>query len=274
MPNDPMMTLGGEEGYQFGIETAPYDQVRRQRSWRWAQQDVLGERPFQQYVGPGHTEITISGYVTPHFKGGLRQIEYMAALADAGEPRQLVDSLGNVWGDFVITQIAETRRGIGPAGLPLRIEFSLTLVSTNLEQSPQAAAQSAAASASPETEPEPEPEPEGAAMAPGRIFGITADREPSSLVVSWGEPSSNVSSILDYQLQIGIGGAVLHADGRIGGSGRLLTVQGTRYQVSQALLEINEVHPLSFRVRARNAVGYAEQWSPIVQADPRPYREP
>ena len=131
MANDVYLSLGD---YRFGIETAAYEDIKRMWEWRWAQQDVLGAKPFQQYVGPGHTGLSIAGYVTPHFKGGLRQVDAMRAEADKGEPLQVVDSLGNVWGDFVITKIAETRRDIGPAGLPLRIEFSLTLLSTEIDR--------------------------------------------------------------------------------------------------------------------------------------------
>ena len=126
-----MMAIGG---YQFGIETAPYEQLRRTWAWRWAQQDVLNARPFQHYLGGGHTELLVSGYVTPHFKGGLGQIDAMRTEADKGEPMVVVDSLGNDWGDFVMTELVETRRDIGPAGLPLRIEFRLTLLSTEVRE--------------------------------------------------------------------------------------------------------------------------------------------
>ena len=98
MPNDVYLSLGN---YRFGVETAAYEQVRRAWAWRWAQQDVLGARPFQQYVGPGRAELVVSGYVTPHFKGGLRQVDAMRAEAERREALQLVDSLGDVWGDFV-----------------------------------------------------------------------------------------------------------------------------------------------------------------------------
>ena len=79
---------------------------------------------------PGLAELSLRGYVTPHFKGGLGQVDAMRTEADRGEALQVVDALGDVWGDFVVTQISETRRAVGPAGLPLRIEFVLTLCST------------------------------------------------------------------------------------------------------------------------------------------------
>lgn len=127
MANDPMMDMGG---FQFGIETAPYEQLRRTWAWRWVPQDVLNAPPSYQYVGTGHEELVINGYITPHFKGGLHQVEAMRREARKGETLIVVDSLGDVWGTFVITEIVETKRDVGPAGLPFRIEFRLTLLST------------------------------------------------------------------------------------------------------------------------------------------------
>ena len=79
--------------------------------------------------------------MTPHFKGGLRQVDAMRTEADRGAALQLVDSLGEVWGDFVVTGITETQRDIGPAGLPFRLDFQVTLRSTEVNrQEPQALA--------------------------------------------------------------------------------------------------------------------------------------
>ena len=47
--------------------------------------------PFHRNVGPGHGELVINDYVTPHFKGGLRQVDAMRAETDRGEALQLVD---------------------------------------------------------------------------------------------------------------------------------------------------------------------------------------
>ena len=76
--------------------------------------------------------------MTPHFWGGLRQLGAMRAGADRGEALPLVDSLGDAWRDFVIAGITGTRRGIGPAGLSLKIAFQMTLRSTEVDrQGPQ-----------------------------------------------------------------------------------------------------------------------------------------
>lgn len=63
--------------------------------------------------------------MTPHLKGGLPQVDAVRAGAERGEALQLVDSLGDVCGDFVVAGITETRRDIGPADLPLRPEFQV-----------------------------------------------------------------------------------------------------------------------------------------------------
>lgn len=128
MPNDVMMDVGG---YQFSLSTAAYEEIKRAWAWRWQQHDVIGTQPFQDFVGAGHTELTISGYVTPHYKGGLRQVDAMVAEADRGEPLSVVDSLGYIYGAFVIVEVDEVRKEIGPAGQPLRIDFRMVLRSTD-----------------------------------------------------------------------------------------------------------------------------------------------
>ena len=158
MANDTMLAVGD---YRFGLETAAYENIKRTWAWRWAQQNLLATEPFQQYVGPGHAELVINGYVTPHFKGGLHQVDAMRAEADKGEALSIVDSLGHIWGDFVITGITETRRDIGPIGLPLRIEFQVTLVSTVVDRTTPAGATGAPSAPSPAPPPvrsEPEPQ--------------------------------------------------------------------------------------------------------------------
>ena len=45
--------------------------------------------PFQQYVTPGHARLVINDYVTPHFKGGLRQANALPAEANRQGPQAL-----------------------------------------------------------------------------------------------------------------------------------------------------------------------------------------
>lgn len=53
---------------------------------------------------------------------------------DRGRALQLVDSLGDVWGNFCVTGITEARRDVGPARLPLRTRFRVTLRATEINR--------------------------------------------------------------------------------------------------------------------------------------------
>lgn len=121
-----MMALGT---YRFGLETAAYDTLTRSDSYRWVQQDRLGTKPAQQFIGPGPTTIQLPGVILPHFKGGLGQLDAMRAEADKGEELDLIDSLGKNWGKFCIKLIDETQSRLIASGQPRRIEFRVELIS-------------------------------------------------------------------------------------------------------------------------------------------------
>ena len=119
-----MMALGA---FRFGVNRANYQSFTRSATWRWEAQDRLGRNPALQYLGPGTDEITLQGVIYPHFKGGLRQIELMRLVANAGQPLILVDGLGWVWERWVITSVEETKTLFLADGAPRKIEFSVGL---------------------------------------------------------------------------------------------------------------------------------------------------
>ena len=119
-----MMALGT---FRFGVNRASYQSFSRDAAYRWAKQDRLGRDPALQYLGPDAEEITLEGVIYPHFKGGLRQMELMRAVARQGAPMMLVDGLGFVWQRWVITRVSETKSLFLADGAPRRIEFNVTL---------------------------------------------------------------------------------------------------------------------------------------------------
>jgi hypothetical protein len=119
-----MMALGT---FRFGVNRASYQMFTRDAAYRWAKQDRLGRDPALQYLGPDAEEITLEGVIYPHFKGGLRQMELMRAVARQGAPMMLVDGLGFVWQRWVITRVSETKSLFLADGAPRRIEFNVTL---------------------------------------------------------------------------------------------------------------------------------------------------
>ncbi len=122
---DVMMMLGLE--YQFSLSSSAYQQLRRSTEYRWPVQERLRRRPARQFVGPGNDAIELSGTIYPHYRGGLRQMECMRAVAGQGEPLRLVDGRGISWGRWCIERIEETQTVFFRNGDPRRVEFHLSL---------------------------------------------------------------------------------------------------------------------------------------------------
>lgn len=119
-----MMALGA---FRFGVLGGSYQEATRKASYRWETQDRLGRAPAQQFLGPGTEDITLKGVIYPHYRGGLRQVEAMRAIASTGVPLMLVDGLGWVWQRWVITDVTEVKSVLFADGTPRKIEFSIVL---------------------------------------------------------------------------------------------------------------------------------------------------
>tara|TARA_R110002073_G_scaffold58035_1_gene147482 strand:+ start:128 stop:520 length:393 start_codon:yes stop_codon:yes gene_type:complete len=123
--SETMMALGR---YRFSIDSAAYQELKHSQAYRWQAQERLQRRPAMQFLGAGEESIEFSGVIYPHFKGGLEQLETMRAEASKGQPLLLVDGLGFVWGQWVITQINEGQSFFQGNGQPLKQSFQLKLV--------------------------------------------------------------------------------------------------------------------------------------------------
>ncbi|WP_461210383.1 phage tail protein [Desulfocurvus sp. DL9XJH121] len=119
-----MMRLGK---YAFSLDGAAYSRLERSTAYRWAVQERHGREAALQFLGPGEDTLSLPGVVYPHFRGGLGQVDDMRAMAAAGEPLLLVDGLGKIHGQWVVTSVAETREVFFADGTPRRIEFTLGL---------------------------------------------------------------------------------------------------------------------------------------------------
>ena len=123
--SETMMALGT---YRFSIDSAAYQELKHSQPYRWQAQERLQRRPAMQFLGAGEESIELSGVIYPHFKGGLEQLDTMRAEASKGQPLLLVDGLGFVWGQWVITQIDEGQSFFQGNGQPLKQSFQLKLV--------------------------------------------------------------------------------------------------------------------------------------------------
>ena len=120
-----MMMLGS---YPFMLDTAAFQELKRSSEYRWQKMDRSGRKPAQQYLGPGADEISLSGEILPHWKGGYGQIDAMRAEAARGKPLTLIDGAGGyVLGQWVIRRIDQTHTELAADGSPHVIAFSLAL---------------------------------------------------------------------------------------------------------------------------------------------------
>ena len=119
-----MMALGI---FRFGMSGGGHQKLSRSASYRWRALDRIGRAPAQHYGGPGVQDITLEGVIYPHFKGGLRQVDLMRAMAGTGKPMMMVDGLGWVFKHWVIVRVEEKKTYLMADGAPRKIEFSMTL---------------------------------------------------------------------------------------------------------------------------------------------------
>jgi phage protein U len=119
-----MLALGP---FRFEMGQAPYQSLAMSQAWRWPGQARIGREPALQFTGRDPAEIRLQGVLFPGFDAGLAQVEEMRELADRGEPLQLVDGLGRVWGSWVIAEVGDTRGVLMDDGQPRRVSFEVKL---------------------------------------------------------------------------------------------------------------------------------------------------
>lgn len=122
--SETMMALGS---FRFSIDTAAYQELKHSQLYRWQSQERLLRRPALQFIGAGLATIELTGLIYPHYRGGLKQIDALRESAGRGEPLLLVDGLGFVWGQWVITQIDEGQSFFQANGQALKQSFQLKL---------------------------------------------------------------------------------------------------------------------------------------------------
>lgn len=118
-----MMALGQ---FVFSLHTLAYQDLQRQTNWRHASNSRVGARAAHQYVGAGDDTLTLQGLIVPEF-GQRLSLDELHAMADTGAAWPLVDGLGRVYGQWIITDKSESGTLFTQYGQPRRIEFSLSL---------------------------------------------------------------------------------------------------------------------------------------------------
>lgn len=129
-----MMKLGP---FVFSINTAAYQTLQRQDSYRWKTVEVIGSELAHQYLGPGERNITLAGVVYTHYDAGRQpfstqvvgteQVNSLRGVADAGAPMMLTDGRGRSYGRWVVTALSNSESIFMDNGAPKKQEFDLSL---------------------------------------------------------------------------------------------------------------------------------------------------
>ena len=114
--------------YYFNLDTAAFDELRRQTAFRWASQERLTRRPAQQAVGMGDEKITLKGAIYPGHKGGIKQLDTLRSIGALLLPLGLTTGYGHVLGDWCLTSIEEEQSVLLQGGIPRKQSFSLEFV--------------------------------------------------------------------------------------------------------------------------------------------------
>lgn len=111
--------------YYFNLDTAAFDELSRQSSFRWASQERLTRRPAQQAVGMGEDKMTLKGSIFPGHRGGLNQLDTLRSIGALLLPMGLTTGYGHVLGDWCLTSINEDQSALLQGGIPRKQAFTL-----------------------------------------------------------------------------------------------------------------------------------------------------
>ncbi len=131
----PMLILGV---FPFSVNTAAYQQLQRNTSYKWASQERLGHRtlkhfgiggPGYHFIGPGEESISLNGSIYPQYSGmiGRLSLSVLRLQADAGIALPLISFGGLLLGRYIVEQIQETNTLFFEDGAPRKIDFTLSL---------------------------------------------------------------------------------------------------------------------------------------------------
>lgn len=113
--------------FVFDTDSALFNELARQRSWRHARTERFGARAASQFLGPGDDHISLTGKLVPELAGSYSAIEKLVEMADAGEAYPLADGLGNILGQFTIDAMEEQHQNLIDTGRARTVDFRIDL---------------------------------------------------------------------------------------------------------------------------------------------------
>ncbi|WP_349970920.1 phage tail protein [Pseudomonas caspiana] len=115
--------------YYFNLDTAAFDELRRQTGFRWAGQERLTRSIAQQAIGQGEDKLSLKGVIFPGFKGGLKQLDTLRSMGRNLQPLSLTTGYGQVLGNWCLLSVDEEQSNLLAGGIPRKQGFSLEFVS-------------------------------------------------------------------------------------------------------------------------------------------------
>lgn len=115
--------------YFFNLDTAAFDELRRQTAFRWAGQERLSRSIAQQAIGQGEDKLSLKGVIFPGHKGGLKQLDTLRSIGRRLQPLSLTTGYGEVLGNWCLLSLDEEQSNLLAGGIPRKQTFSLEFVS-------------------------------------------------------------------------------------------------------------------------------------------------
>ncbi|KXV33152.1 hypothetical protein AD940_14390 [Gluconobacter thailandicus] len=123
--NAPVMLMLG--AFKFSLNTAPLTEMTRNTGATWGSIPRMGQYDAMQFTGPGPDTLEIPGVIFPDMFGYAVALDQLRAMMAAGNPYRLILGDGSIIGQWVITEIRETKSNFKPDANVRRIEFSVNL---------------------------------------------------------------------------------------------------------------------------------------------------
>lgn len=119
-----MLMLGD---FSFSVDTTAYNQLSREASWRWSEQERIGKQDLLQYTGKSARTVQLQGESHAFFRNGVDAVNSLFDIGEQAKPQQLVSGAGDVLGWWVVESFSDTTNRFLPGGGQRNKNWTMTL---------------------------------------------------------------------------------------------------------------------------------------------------
>jgi phage protein U len=123
----PQIVWGGVE---FTIDTLAINDIKRNRTWRWAKHDRISASTVYQFIGEGPDEISLTGEANHLIGGSMFQSDKLVSIANEGKAKILVVAGKNL-GKYMLHSLGDGFGNVIDDGKAITNKFTLKLVRYN-----------------------------------------------------------------------------------------------------------------------------------------------